>query len=58
MTIRILAVIACIVAIILFAISTGATSNPHLVDWGLVSLAAGVGLLALEGFPLGPRPPG
>jgi hypothetical protein len=45
---RVLAVIACIIAIILFALSTGATANPHLVAWGLVAVAAALGFLALD----------
>lgn len=48
---RILAVVACIVAIIFFALSTGTTPG-HDVAWGLVALSAGVGLLALEGVSL------
>lgn len=48
---RILAVVACIVAIILFALSTG-SSPGHDVAWGLVALSAAVGFLALEGAAL------
>lgn len=51
MTLRVCAVIAAIVAIILFVVAALATTGPDLKDvcWGLVALAASVGFLALEG---------
>ena len=51
---RILAAVAFIMAIILFALSTG--SDPgHDVTWGLVAVAAGLACFALEGVSVGPR---
>jgi hypothetical protein len=53
MTLRLLAVIAALVGVILFvvcAIST--TVNPSLPDWGFVCIAAAIGFVALEGLPL------
>lgn len=50
---RVLAVIAFVVAIILFAVVALASSvDPHVLDWGFVSTAAGLLCLALEGLPL------
>jgi hypothetical protein len=49
---RILAVIAAIVAVILFAVgalSNDATAQTHELYWGLVALASAIGLLALDG---------
>ena len=58
MTLRLLAVIACIVALILFAFGAAATgTNPKDIDFGLVALAAGVGFLALEGVSFPGRTP-
>lgn len=51
--IRILAVIAFIVAIILFAVAALGSTNPHIFDWGAVAAAAGLLCLALEGIPWG-----
>lgn len=48
---RILAVVACIVAIIFFALSTGSSPGNDLA-WGLVATAAGLVCLALEGVSL------
>lgn len=52
MTLRILAVAAFIVGIILFAVFALA-SAPNLKDlaWGFVAIAAGLICLALEGVP-------
>ena len=52
MSTRVLAVIAAIVAVILFVVSAivnVTTGNPlHYVSWGLAALAAAVALLALD----------
>jgi hypothetical protein len=55
---RLLAVIAFIVAIVLFVVvAIGSPANaPTIQDWGFVSVAAGLTCLALEGVAL-PRPP-
>jgi len=56
MTLRLLAVIACVLAIILFVVEAlNSTANPDLVDWGLAAFAAGVAFLCLEGVSIGPR---
>lgn len=58
MTLRLLAVIACIVAIIFFILA--AAANPFSLKdlaFGLVALTAAVGLLALEGVSLPARRP-
>lgn len=56
---RILAVIAFIIAIVLFiVVAIGSNVDPHVFDWGLVATAAGLLCLALEGLPInvgGPR---
>ena len=55
---RLLAVIAFIVAIILFVVVAigSPTDAGTITDWGLVSLAAGLACFALEGVALpGPR---
>lgn len=49
MTLRILAVIAAIIAIIFFAVGVGTSSSPHDTNFGLMALAAAVGFIALEG---------
>lgn len=50
---RLVAVVAFIVAIILFVVVAISSSvDPHVVDWGFVSLAAGLLALSLEGLPL------
>lgn len=51
---RILAVIAFIVAVILFVVvAIGSPANaPVIQDWGFVSVASGLVCLALEGLPL------
>ena len=50
---RILAVIAALVAVILFivaALVNAATANPlHYVEWGLAAFAASLALFELEG---------
>ena len=55
---RILAVIAFIVAIILFVVvAIGSNVDPHVADWGFVSVAAGLACFALEGLvPVGRLP--
>jgi hypothetical protein len=46
---RILAVIAFLVAVVLFVVVAIASNvDPHIADWGFVSLAAGLACLALE----------
>lgn len=52
---RILAVIAAIVAVVLFAIYAGGT-QPSDLGWGLVALASSLGLFELEGVSLPNRP--
>jgi hypothetical protein len=56
---RILAVIAFIVAIILFVVVAigSPTNGPTIQDWGFVSVAAGLLCLALEGMPIRLGPP-
>jgi hypothetical protein len=49
---RVLAVVACIVAVIFFVLSGQSGADAHDISWGLVALSAGVGLLALEGAAL------
>ena len=47
---RILAVIAAIVAVILFAVFAIEITHPlNILGWGLVALAASLGLFELEG---------
>jgi hypothetical protein len=54
MIFRVLAVIAFIVAIILFVVVAigSPTNGPTLNEWGFVSVAAGLACLALEGLPI------
>lgn len=50
---RILAVVAFIVAVVLFAVyALNAIANAAELGWGLVSTAAGLVCLALEGLPI------
>jgi hypothetical protein len=51
MLLRILAVIAFVIAIILFIVAAvGATPSPKDADFGLAAIAAGLALLALTPF--------
>lgn len=50
---RILAVIAFIIAIVLFiVVAIGGNVDPHILDWGFVATASGLLCLALEGLPI------
>ena len=56
---RILAVIAFLIAVVLFiVVAIGGNVDPHILDWGFVATAAGLLCWALEGvaIPVG-RPP-
>jgi hypothetical protein len=52
MTLRLLAVIACIVAIILFILGAVDSAGVNLKDYGfgLVAVSAALGFLALDGY--------
>lgn len=50
---RVLAVIAFIIAIVLFiVVAIGSNVDPHILDWGFVATASGLLCLALEGLPI------
>jgi hypothetical protein len=56
MTLRILAVIAFIVAIIFFILAAASSAFDFKdLAFGLVAVAAGLAFFALEGIPFGPR---
>lgn len=54
MIFRVLAIIAFLIAVVLFVVvATGSPSDAGTIqEWGFVSVAAGLACLALEGLPI------
>ena len=52
---RFAAIVAFLIAVVLFVVCAIGTPNPSTLDWGFVATAAGLACLALEAVPW-PRP--